>query len=67
VANGLLVAAGIVANLAFEPLGLDLYVVAAVAVIDVTLLIRHPSQLILRYYAVAFVAGLLVTAAIKAA
>jgi hypothetical protein len=67
VANGLLVAAGIVANLAFEPLGLDLYVVAAVAVIDVTLLIRHPTQLILRYYAVAFVAGLLVTAAIKAA
>jgi hypothetical protein len=66
VGNGLLVAAGIVANLAFEPLGLDLYVVAVVAVIDVVLLLRHRGQLVLRYYAVAFVTGLLVTAAIKA-
>jgi hypothetical protein len=65
VVNGLLVAAGVVANLAFEPIGLDLYVVAVVAVVAVALLARHPGQLVLRYYALAFVAGLIVTAAIK--
>jgi hypothetical protein len=66
VVNGLLVAAGVVANLAFEPIGLDLYVVGVVAVTAVVLLVRQPGQLILRYYALAFVAGLVVTAAIKA-
>jgi hypothetical protein len=66
VLNGLLVAAGIVANLAFEPIGLDLYVVAIVAVVAVVLLLRHPGQLVLRYYGLAFVTGLLATAAIKA-
>jgi hypothetical protein len=45
---------------------LDLYMVAPVAAIDVFLLLRHGGQLILRYYAVAFVTGLIVTAAIKA-
>jgi hypothetical protein len=64
--NGLIVAAGIVANLAFEPLGLDLYVVTVVAVVDVALLLRHRTQIVLRYYAVAFVTGLIVTVAIRA-
>jgi hypothetical protein len=59
-------AAGVVANLAFEKIGLDLYVVAAVAVFAVVLLWRQPRQLILRYYAVAFGLGLVVTAVIKA-
>jgi hypothetical protein len=66
VVNALFVAAGVVANLAFEEIGLDLYVVAAVAVFAVVLLWRQPRQLILRYYAVAFVLGLVVTAVIKA-
>jgi hypothetical protein len=66
VVNALFVAAGVVANLAFEEIGLDLYVVAAVAAFAVALLWRQPRQLILRYYAVAFVLGLVVTGVIKA-
>jgi phosphatidylserine synthase len=56
--NALVVAAGIMANLGFEKIGLDLYVVAAVAVLAVVLLVRQPSQPILRYYAIAYVVGL---------
>jgi hypothetical protein len=66
VVNALFVAAGVVANLAFEEIGLDLYVVAAVAVFALVPLWRQPRQLILRYYAVAFVLGLVVTGVIKA-
>jgi hypothetical protein len=66
VVNAVFVAAGVVANLAFEEIGLDLYVVAAVAVFAVVLLWRQPRQLILRYYVVAFVLGLVVTGVIKA-
>ncbi|HEY7273255.1 MAG TPA: hypothetical protein VH502_11015 [Actinoplanes sp.] len=65
VVNALFVAAGVVANLAFEEIGLDLYVVAAVAVFAVVLLWRQPHRLILRYYTVAFVLGLLVTGVLK--
>ncbi len=56
--NALFIAAGIAANLGFEEIGLDLYVVAAVAVLAVSLLVRQPRQLILRYYAIAYVVGL---------
>jgi phosphatidylserine synthase len=56
--NALVVAAGIMANLGFEEIGLDLYVVAAVAVLAVVLLVRQPRQPILRYYAIAYVVGL---------
>jgi hypothetical protein len=65
VVNALFVAAGVVANLAFEEIGLDLYVIAVVAVFAVVLLWRQPRQLILRYYTVAFVLGLLVTGVLK--
>jgi len=41
--------------------------VAPVAAIDVFLLLRQGGQLILRCYAVAFVTGLIVTAAITEA
>ena len=58
VVNGLFVAASVVANLAFEHTGIDLYVVGVTAVLAVILLIRHPQQILLRYYAVAFVPGL---------
>ncbi|WP_076470958.1 hypothetical protein [Micromonospora avicenniae] len=64
-ANALFVGAGVVANLAFEQIGLDLYVVAAVAVLSVILLWRQRLQPILYYYVVAFVLGLLVTAILK--
>lgn len=57
--NSLFIAAGIVANLGFEQIGLDLYVVAAVAVLAIVLLVRQPAQLILRYYMVAYVLGLI--------
>ena len=67
IVNALFVAAGVVANLAFEEIGLDLYVVAAVAAFAVVLLWRQPRRLIHRYYAVAFVLGLAVTGVIKAA
>jgi hypothetical protein len=65
--NALFIAAGIAANLAFEPIGYDLYVVAAVAAAAVGLLIRHRGQPILVYYTVAYVLGLAVTAALKLA
>ena len=67
IVNALFVAAGVVANLAFEEIGMDLFVVAAVAVFAVVLLLRQPRQLILRYYAVAFTLGLAITLVIKAA
>ena len=63
--NALFVAAGIVANLAFETIGLDLYVVAAVAIAAVTTVLRRPGQPILYYYAVAYPVGLLGTLVVK--
>jgi hypothetical protein len=65
--NAVFIAAGIAANLAFEPIGYDLYVVAAVAIAAVGLLIRHRGQPVLVYYTVAYVLGLTVTAALKLA
>jgi hypothetical protein len=65
VGNALFIAAGIVANLAFEPIGYDLYVVAIVALVAGGLLLRHRRQPILLYYTVAYFLGLTVTAAVK--
>ncbi len=65
--NAVFIAAGIAANLAFEAISHDLYVVAAVAVAAVGLLIRRRGQPVLVYYAVAYVLGLTVTAALKLA
>jgi hypothetical protein len=65
--NGLFIGAGIFANLAFERIGLDLYVVAVIAVLAVGLLVRRPREPVLRYYAVAYVVGLLATAVAKLA
>jgi hypothetical protein len=56
--NALVVGAGIIANLGFEEIGVDLYVVAAVAILAVILLVRQPAQPLLRYYTIAFVVGL---------
>jgi hypothetical protein len=65
VLNAAFIGAGIFANLAFEEIGFDLYVVAAIAVLSVVLLWRMPRQPILRYYAVAYVVGLAATAVAK--
>jgi hypothetical protein len=56
--NALVIAAGIAANLAFEEIGADLYVVAALAILTVVLARRLPGQPILRYYTIAYVGGL---------
>lgn len=60
-ANAALVAAAIVANLGFEEIGLDLFVVAAVAVLAIALWLRHGARPLTLYYASAYTAGLLVT------
>jgi hypothetical protein len=64
--NAALVAAAVVANLGFEEIGLDLYVVAAVAILAVVLLLRRGPRPLILYYASAYTVGLLVTAALIA-
>jgi hypothetical protein len=59
--NGLFIALGIFANLAFEVIGLDLYVVALLAAAAVYLLWRRGAQPLLIYYSVAYVLGLVAT------
>ena len=60
--NALFVALGIFANLGFEALGLDLYVVLGLAVLAGWLLWRNGRQPLLVYYAVAYGVGLVLTA-----
>jgi hypothetical protein len=59
--NGLFIALGVFANLAFETIGLDLYVVALLALLAIALLWRMRSQPLLIYFAVAFGIGLVAT------
>jgi len=66
VINGLFIAAGIFANLAFEVIGLDLYVVALLAVLSLGLLWRHGTQPLFLYYSTAYIIGLIGTAIYKA-
>jgi len=66
VLNGLFIGAGIFANLAFEVIGLDLYVVALLAVIAVVLLWRRGAQPLFIYYSTAYVLGLVGTFIYKA-
>jgi hypothetical protein len=61
--NAVFIGAGIFANLAFERIGLDLWVVAAVAVLAVVLLRRFGPRPLLVYYAAAYVLGLGATTA----
>jgi hypothetical protein len=63
--NGLFIAAGVFANLAFEEIGLDLYVVAALALLSLYLLRRFGRQPLLVYYAVAYGLSTLATAVVK--
>jgi hypothetical protein len=63
--NGLFIGAGIFANLAFEVIGLDLYVVALLAALAFGLLWRRGLQPMFIYYSVAYGLGLLATAIYK--
>ena len=60
-ANGLAIAAGIVANLAFQRLGLDLFVILAMALQTLILRLRAGPQPLFFYYATGFLPGLLVS------
>lgn len=62
--NALVIAVGIAANLAFERIGSDLYVVAAIAMITVAISRGRPGQPILRYYTIAYVGGFSLAAAL---
>lgn len=63
--NRLFIGAGIFANLAFETIGLDLYVVALLTVLALGLLWRRGAQPLLVYYATAYSLGLVATALYK--
>jgi hypothetical protein len=63
--NGLFIGAGVFANLAFERIGLDLYVVALLAALALGLLWRRGAQPLLIYYSTAYSLGLVATAIYK--
>ena len=65
--NASLIAAAIVANLGFEPIGIDLAVVALVAALSLTLLKRAGPRPVIVYFACAYVIGLLATVAVRLA
>ncbi|MBI3242957.1 MAG: hypothetical protein HYZ49_11755 [Chloroflexi bacterium] len=65
--NGLFIGAGIFANLAFEVIGLDLYIVALLAALALWLLWRRGPQPLVVYYSVAYSLGLIATAVYKIA
>lgn len=60
--NALFVALGIFANLGFEEIGPDLYVVLGLAILSGWLLWRYGRQPLLIYYTVAYGIGLVLTA-----
>ena len=66
IANGLFIGLGVFANLAFEVIGLDLYVVALLALLSGLLLWRRGPQPLLVYYATAYWLGLVATFVYKA-
>ena len=57
--NALFLGAGIVANLGFEEIGLDLYVVAALAILSAYLVWRRGRQPLFIYYTAAYWFGLI--------
>lgn len=63
--NGLFIALGIFANLAFEEIGLDLYVVAILAALSLALFWRRGAQPLVIYYSTAYTLGLIATAIYK--
>lgn len=65
IGNGLFVALGIFANLAFEEIGLDLYVVALLAFLALGLWRRYGRQPLFLYYTTAYFVGLVGTGIYK--
>lgn len=65
VGNGLFVALGIFANLAFEEIGLDLYIVALLALLALGLWRRYGRQPLFLYYTTAYFVGLVATGIYK--
>ncbi len=63
--NGLFVGLAILANLGFEAIGLDLYVVVLLAVLALVLLRRHGRQPLLVYYTTAYTFGLAATLLVR--
>ncbi len=61
IGNGIFIGLGVFANLAFEVIGLDLYVVALLAALSFFLLWRKGSQPLFVYYATAYGLGLVAT------
>ena len=59
--NGVFISAGIFANLAFEVIGLDLYIVALLAALSFYLLWQRGLQPLFLYYATAYGLGLAAT------
>jgi hypothetical protein len=59
--NGLFIGLGIFANLAFEQIGFDLFVVALLAALSLGLLLRRGAQPLLVYYSTAYSLGLSLT------
>lgn len=64
--NALFLGAGIFANLGFEEIGLDLYVVALLAILSASLLWRRGKQPLFIYYTAAYVLGLIASIAAQA-
>jgi hypothetical protein len=60
--NAALVAGAIVANLSFEEIGLDLFVVAAVAMLALALWVRRGARPLIVYFGSSYTAGLVLTA-----
>jgi hypothetical protein len=63
--NGLFIALGVMANLAFEEIGLDLYVIVGLALLSAGLWWRYGRQPLLIYYTVAYWVGLGLTVVAK--
>lgn len=64
--NALFLGAGILANLGFEEIGLDLYVVALLAILSAYLLWRPGRQPLFLYYTVAYWFGLIASVVAQA-
>jgi hypothetical protein len=67
VVNGLFIGAGIFANLAFEQIGLDLLVVALLALLALEMLRERGQQPLVLYYLTAYWVGLVFTGLVKLA
>lgn len=65
VVNGVFIAAGIFANLAFEAIGLDLYVIMLLAFLALVLWWRYGGQPLVIYYTTAYILGLVATVLYK--